>query len=97
MQAFPGPQVAEVVMPRCGWTALVVVAALVAGNWDGSPSRPVPGAGPLQGVWVITSVHRNGARDASQIQGIITISGDTVQFEPTTVALEAVNIPDGTG
>jgi hypothetical protein len=97
MQAFPGPQVPEVVMSRCGSTALVVVAALVAGNWDGDPSRQAPNAGRLQGVWVITSVHKNGAREASQNHGIMTFSGDTVQFEPMTVALEAANIPDGFG
>ncbi len=79
-----------------GWTALVVALALVAGNWEGDPSRQAPNVGRLQGVWVITSVHKNGARDASQNHGIMIFSDDTVQFEPTTVALEAANIPDGT-
>ena len=80
-------------MSRRGWTALVVATALVAGNWDGNLSKHVPDAGPLQGVWVITSVHKNGF--PGQVNGIITFRGDTVQFEGVIVAYEAANIPDG--
>jgi len=79
-----------------GWTALVAALTLVAGNWDAYPSRLAPDIAPLQGAWLITSVHKDGERDPNQVNGIVTFIGDTVQFEPVAAAFETASISDGT-
>src|SRR3989442_750507 len=96
MQGSAGPQVAEVVMSPRGWTAFVVALALVAGNWGAHPSRLAPDLAPLHRGWGITSVHKDGAHDLNQVNGIMPFIGDTVQFEPATAPIDAANIPDGT-
>jgi hypothetical protein len=86
-------------MARRAWTTIVVAAALGMGNWGGHASVVPPDTRWLQGVWIITSVQKDGAADPTQIGASVTFFRDTVEYAPqiALLRLDAAKIPDGTG
>jgi hypothetical protein len=76
---------AEVIVLRIlrALCVLLGLAAAVVVVWPREGNPPAAdAAGALEGVWIITSVVRDGEPDALQVGEWVTFSGDRVMFHP---------------
>lgn len=85
-------------MARRTWTVVIVVAAVVSGNWGGQPFAVPSDHDRLQGVWIIQSVQKDGQTDVSRIGATLTFTGETVEYvRNALVLLDRAEIPQGFG
>jgi hypothetical protein len=70
---------------------LGVLTGLLTGCSSGSDNVTNSSPGPLEGVWEVVSVQRDGQPDALQVGARLTFTLDTAEFAP-----KVVDVWDGT-
>jgi hypothetical protein len=74
----------EVAMSGIRWAILGAAVALLAGR-SGDRLTADGQAGPLEGLWVVISVQREGEFDPLQVGAQMTFTGNQVTFQPKVV------------